>query len=128
VHGVNGVWGVLSLGLFANGVYGEGLNGVPNGVTGLFYGDGGQFLAECIGVLANVVYVGGVGALAFWAIGKMVGNRVSEQDELGGLDMPEMGVHGYSSDPGPMPGAAAGGSRPERLGVPSVSPAPHAGR
>src|SRR5690606_11012007 len=45
VHGANGAWGILALGLFANGSYGEGLNGVPGGVRGLFYGDSGQFFA-----------------------------------------------------------------------------------
>ena len=43
VHGVNGAWGVLSLGLFADGKYGDGWNGVPGTVTGLFYGDASQF-------------------------------------------------------------------------------------
>ncbi len=104
VHGVNGAWGVLSLGLFANGVYGQGINGVPYGVTGLFYGNAGQFLAEVIGVGANVVYVGGMAALAFWLTGKLVkGNRVSLEDEVNGLDLPEMGVVGYSTDIGPLP-------------------------
>jgi Amt family ammonium transporter len=106
VHGVNGAWGILSLGLLANGTYGQGLNGVPYGVTGLLYGDRGQFLASLIGIGANVVYVGGMAALAFWIIGKVVGNRVSAEDEIAGLDLPEMGVHGYSTDPGPAVGVA----------------------
>src|SRR3989475_12145302 len=51
VHGVNGAWGCLSLGLFADGTYGDGWNGVPGTVKGLFYGGGlGQFLAGVIGV------------------------------------------------------------------------------
>src|SRR5664280_2890350 len=58
VHGVNGAWGVISLGLFADGTYGDGWNGVAGTVKGLFYGDGGQLLAEIIGVLANLIYVG----------------------------------------------------------------------
>src|SRR2546425_6501675 len=43
VHGVNGVWGILSLGLLADGTYGDGWNGGPGAVRGLFYGDAGQF-------------------------------------------------------------------------------------
>ncbi|HEX7489450.1 MAG TPA: ammonium transporter, partial [Anaeromyxobacteraceae bacterium] len=89
VHGVNGAWGILALGLFSNGVYGQGLNGVARGVTGLFYGDTGQFLAEVVGLLANVLYVAPVAALAFFLIGKLVGNRVSLEDEINGLDLPE---------------------------------------
>ena len=46
VHGVNGAWGVLSLGLFADGTYGDGWNGVPGTVKGLFYGDASQFAAQ----------------------------------------------------------------------------------
>ncbi len=101
VHGVNGAWGILALGLFSNGVYGQGLNGVESGVTGLFYGDGGQFVASLIGIAANILYVAPVAALAFFIIGKVVGNRVSLEDEVNGLDMSEMGVLAYSSDAGP---------------------------
>jgi Amt family ammonium transporter len=106
VHGVNGAWGIVSLGLFANGTYGQGLNGVPYGVTGLLYGDPGQLIASLVGIGANVVYVGGMAALAFWIVGKLVGNRVPAEDEIAGLDIPEMGVHGYSNDPGPALGVA----------------------
>ncbi|MDA8139390.1 MAG: ammonium transporter [Desulfobacteraceae bacterium] len=103
VHGVNGAWGVLSLGLFANGAYGDGFNGVAGTVRGLFYGDPGQFVAEAIGVLANIGYVATVGAVAFVLIGKLVGNRVTAEDEIAGLDLPEMGVLGYASESGPQP-------------------------
>jgi Amt family ammonium transporter len=96
VHGVNGFWGCLALGLFADGTYGQGLNGVATGVTGLFYGDAGQFLAQFIGVMTNVVYVGVIGWIVFKLIDITVGNRVSAEDELRGLDIPEMGVEAYS--------------------------------
>src|SRR4029453_16499500 len=50
VHGVNGAWGVIAVGLFADGTYGNGLNGVAGGVRGLFYGGGvAQLTAEIIG-------------------------------------------------------------------------------
>ena len=101
VHGVSGTWGALALGLFANGTYGQGMNGVPGGVTGLLYGDGGQLVASGVGVLANLAYVGVATALAFAVVGRVVGNRVSAEDEVTGLDVPEMGVHAYSADPGP---------------------------
>src|SRR5215475_3344925 len=57
VHGTNGAWGVLSLGLFADGTYGDGLNGVAGTVRGLFYGDPSQFLAQVIGAATNFVFV-----------------------------------------------------------------------
>jgi Amt family ammonium transporter len=107
VHGVNGAFGILATGIFANGVYGQGLNGVAYGVTGLLYGDKGQFVAELIGIAANILWVVPVAAAAFWIIGKTVGNRVPLEDEIAGLDIPEMGVHGYSADPGPGTGITA---------------------
>jgi Amt family ammonium transporter len=98
VHGANGLWGIVALGLFADGTYGEGLNGVAGTVRGLFYGDGGQLGAELIGIAANIVYVGITGILAFTMIDRMVGNRVSLDDEIGGLDLAEMGMEGYTTD------------------------------
>jgi len=97
VHGANGIWGVLALGLFADGTYGDGLNGVKGNVKGLFYGDTGQFVAEAIGALTNVVFIGLCGWLLFAFLGKIFGgNRVATDVELIGLDLPEMGMDGYS--------------------------------
>jgi Amt family ammonium transporter len=98
VHGANGIWGVLSLGLFADGLYGDGLNGVKGTVTGLLYGGGwGQLIAEFIGAATNIVYVGIMGWLMFKLLGLLVGgNRVSSDVEMYGLDLPEMGIDGYS--------------------------------
>jgi Amt family ammonium transporter len=98
VHGANGTWGVIALGLFANGSYGHGLNGVPGPVRGLFHGDAGQLVASLIAIVASMVYVGSVSALTFFVMGKVVGNRVAEADELEGLDLPEMGIEGYSPE------------------------------
>jgi Amt family ammonium transporter len=101
VHGVNGMFGVLSVGLFANGKYGDGLNGVKGTVAGLFYGNASQLYAQIIGVVANVVYVGVLGGLAFWALGKITRMRPTAEEEVAGLDLSEMGVLGYNNDPGP---------------------------
>jgi ammonium transporter, Amt family len=96
VHGVNGAWGCLALGLFADGTYGDGWNGVAGPVKGLFYGDASQFFAQCIGVFANIVYVSIIGFVVFKIAGWLGGGlRVPEADEAMGLDMPEMGVPGY---------------------------------
>jgi ammonium transporter, Amt family len=97
VHGVNGAWGVLALGLFADGSYGDGWNGVKGTVTGLFYGDPSQFVAQLIGVATNIIYVGAMGWIVFKIIGLLTGGmRVSAKDELEGLDVPEMGTEGYA--------------------------------
>jgi ammonium transporter, Amt family len=106
VHGVNGTWGIVALGLLANGTYGQGLNGVAPGVTGLLYGDAGQLGAELIGIAANYLWVAPVAALSFFIIGKVVGNRISAEDEVNGADMGEMGVLGYAPDAGPHLGMA----------------------
>ncbi len=66
VHGACGIWGALSVGLFANGSAGDGLNNVAGKVTGLLYGDSSQFVAQCVGVIANIVYVGGMTAGVLW--------------------------------------------------------------
>jgi Amt family ammonium transporter len=96
VHGINGAWGCLALGLFADGTYGDGWNGVAGTVTGLFYGDAGQFVAQVIGVATNIIYVGIIGWVIFKIIDKTVGLRVSPKVELDGVDLEEMGVEGYS--------------------------------
>jgi ammonium transporter, Amt family len=97
VHGVNGAWGIIALGLFADGSYGDGWNGVKGTVTGLFYGDASQFLAQIIGVATNIIYVGAMGWIVFKIIGLITGGmRVSAKDELEGLDVPEMGIEGYA--------------------------------
>lgn len=95
VHGVNGAWGCLALGLFADGSYGDGWNGVPGTVKGLFYGDGKQFIAELIGVLTCAIFVFVVMYIFFKISNKITPIRVSAADEIAGLDIPEMGVHGY---------------------------------
>ena len=96
VHGVNGFWGVISLGLFADGTYGDGWNGVPGTVRGLFYGDWKQFIAEVIGAVTCFVFVFVVMYLFFKICAKTsIGLRSDATDEIAGLDIPEMGVHGY---------------------------------
>lgn len=97
VHGVNGAWGCLSIGLFADGTYGDGFNGVAGNVTGLFYGGGmGQFWAELIGVTTCFITLSVLSFVVYFAAEKLVGNRVSVEVEIEGLDIPEMGVPGYS--------------------------------
>ena len=96
VHGVNGLWGIIALGLFADGTYGDGWNGVPGKVTGLFYGDAGQLIAQVIGGVTNILAVGLLTVIC-WSITGMItrGHRVSPEAEELGLDLPEMGSLGY---------------------------------
>jgi ammonium transporter, Amt family len=97
VHGTCGLWGVISVGLFADGTsnYGGSWNGVNGSVTGLFYGDAKQLVAQLIGcatllgVIFTISYVGN------WIVDGIVGQRVGAASELEGLDLPEMGALGY---------------------------------
>ena len=122
VHGVNGAWGLIAVGLFSDGSYGQGWNGVGatdylgvagRGVTGLFYGDSKQLVAQLIEVVVGVGWNVIVGGIAFFIVGKVVGgNRVSAEVEIAGLDMPEMGTLAYpdfapSAEEAPAPAIAA---------------------
>jgi Amt family ammonium transporter len=95
VHGVCGAWGVLSLGLFADGVYGDGFNGVPGTVRGLLYGDSKQFFAQCIGTLTCIVFIFAISWLFFKVQDLVMGIRVSAETEIEGLDIPEVGALAY---------------------------------
>jgi Amt family ammonium transporter len=98
IHGTCGAWGVLAVGLFADGKYGTGYNAVwDSAVTGLFYGGGAkQLMSQVIEVVVCVGWNVIVGGLIFVIVGKLVGgNRVPPKVEIAGLDMPEMGSVGY---------------------------------
>lgn len=104
VHGVNGAFGVIALGIFADGTYGAGWNGIGYyrymggdgmGVAGLIKGDTGQFIAQCIGVVACTAWNVIIGGIIFFIIGKVIGNRVPAKVEIAGMDIPEVGVAGY---------------------------------
>ena len=105
VHGTNGLWGVLSVGIFANGAYGAGWNGVvreemvklygSDGVRGLLYGDFSQFVMQAIDA-AVVAMFGFVMAYVWFKVSDLITPlRVSSETEVEGLDGPEMGVLGY---------------------------------
>jgi ammonium transporter, Amt family len=97
VHGTNGLWGVLSVGLFADGTsnYGGSWNGVTGNVTGLFYGDASQLVAQLVGISTLIGLVFSISLVINLAIEFFVGQRVSAETELAGLDIPEMGQLGY---------------------------------
>ena len=98
VHGACGIWGVISVGLFADGKsnYGGSWNSVNGSVTGLFYGDnGGQLVAQLIGVATLVGLVFTLSFVFDLLVDRLVGQRVSAKSELEGLDLPEMGAVAY---------------------------------
>ena len=84
VHGVCGAWGTLSCGLF-------NLDG------GLFYGGGVKLLGvQAVGVLAAFAWAFGLGIVLFVVIKKTIGLRVTEDEEIRGLDIGEHGMEAYS--------------------------------
>jgi Amt family ammonium transporter len=98
VHFCNGLWGVLAVGLFANGnPASEGWNGVKGTVRGLFYGNGSQLTAQILEAGAIIVFVFGLSFLFFKLLNALKLLRSKPQDEIMGLDMPEMGALGYNN-------------------------------
>ncbi len=94
VHGVNGLWGVLAVGIFADGTANYG--GFQ--VTGLLYGNLGQFMAQVVGAAVAFVWAFGGAYIFFKVLDRFVKLRVSPEAELAGLDLPEMGIAGYIPD------------------------------
>jgi Amt family ammonium transporter len=118
VHGTNGLWGVVSVGIFANGKYGAGWNGVEreafkslpgsggiDGVRGILYGDASQLWAQLLDAGVLVVFGFVMAYVWFKASNFITPLRVSKEVELAGLDGPVMGVHAY---PYFMSGSAEG--------------------
>lgn len=96
VHGLNGAWGLIALGLFADGTYGADWNGVTGKtVTGLFYGNPSQLVAQLIDIAANFTWVFGCFYIFFKVCDKLWGIRVSREVEMQGLDFPEVGTEAY---------------------------------
>ncbi len=109
VHGINGLFGVLCVGLFADGTYGGGWNGTKDaagkgvellglipammaGKTGIGVG---QLMAQLIGMVTLIVWAFGFSLLFFTVQKSIMGLRVSAEDEVGGLDIPETGILAY---------------------------------
>lgn len=95
VHGANGFWGLIALGLFADGTYGDGFNGVAGNVKGLFYGDASQLWAQLTSAVVLFAWCT-LACVVFFSILKRAGILRSDRAaEIAGLDMPEMGALAY---------------------------------
>jgi Amt family ammonium transporter len=128
-HGIAGIWGTLSCGLFTaprlaqyNGF------GDPNG--GLIYsGSLTQLSYQVIGIVVVFTFVFTLSIATFWAIKKTYGLRVSADEEEAGLDISEHGMYGYPEQFIPAPelvgyANALGGSRDVRRPAPSTQEVP----
>ncbi|WP_400241632.1 ammonium transporter [Niallia sp. JL1B1071] len=93
VHGAAGIWGTLSNGLFATAELAE-YTGV--GKAGLFYGGGfGQLGVQALGVITSGLFAFAVSYVILFVIKKVSGLRVTEEEEIMGLDISEHGSYGY---------------------------------
>jgi ammonium transporter, Amt family len=94
VHLVNGIWGTLSVGLFATA------DSPGGGANGLFYGGGFASLqAQLIGIVAVGAFTLALSLLVWFVIKQVMELRVTAADETQGLDLSEMGIEAYGSDP-----------------------------
>ncbi|MGB8543534.1 MAG: ammonium transporter [Candidatus Acidiferrales bacterium] len=121
VHGYCGWLGAVSLGIFADGTYGAGWNGVGaaaylgktgQGVTGLLHGDWSQFVVQLGGATLLALYAFGATYIVFKAVNAWRSMRVRKEVELEGLDVPEFGMLGYPEDAVQM--LSAGSQSPQR--------------
>ncbi len=87
VHGFAGLWGLLAVGIFADGTYGD--------VRGLIVGEWAQLAAQAIDCAVVVVWTLGTSFPMFWLIKRTIGLRVPPEDEIAGLDIPEHGLEAY---------------------------------
>ncbi len=90
VHGLNGVWGTLAVGLFATPALA--------GQAGLFYGGKMLLLVQAIGVLSGLVLFFILGKLLFYFIAKWTPHRASDEEQAEGLDLTELGLPAYNKD------------------------------
>jgi Amt family ammonium transporter len=107
VHGLCGWFGAVSVGIFADGTYGAGWNGVGassylghagQGVTGLLYGDTRQFLMQLSGATLCAAWAFGATFVVFTVVNKIKSMRVAPQVEEEGLDVPEFGMSAYPEE------------------------------
>jgi Amt family ammonium transporter len=121
VHGYCGWLGAVSLGIFADGTYGAGWNGVGagsylgktgQGVTGLLHGDWSQFLVQLGGATLLAIYAFGATYIIFSGVNAWRSMRVTRVVELAGLDVPQFGMLAYPEDAVEM--LTAGSQAPQR--------------
>jgi Amt family ammonium transporter len=94
VHGTCGIWGVLAVGIFADGTS----NYAGTSISGLIAGDVGQLGAQIIGAIVVMAWSFGTAYAFFRVLNAVMNMRVSPETELAGLDIPEMGALAYPTD------------------------------
>jgi ammonium transporter, Amt family len=90
VHCIGGVWGALATGLFAS----KAVN--PDAANGLFFGDPKQFLVQCLAVAVTLAYSFVGTMIIYKVVDWIVGMRVTEKDEVIGLDLTQHNENAYT--------------------------------
>jgi len=107
VHGYCGWLGAVFVGIFADGTYGAGWNGIGatsylgtagQGVTGLLHGDTSQFVSQLLGATIAAAWAFGATFAVFKLVNAVKSMRVPSDVELEGLDVPEFGLPAYPED------------------------------
>ena len=94
-HGICGIWGTLSCGLFTSPRYAQ-YNAFGDPAGGLFYsGSLAQLVAQAVGFMVAFSFVFAMSYTTFWLIKRTYGLRVTEEEEDAGLDISEHGMYGY---------------------------------
>jgi Amt family ammonium transporter len=118
-HGLCGVWGTLSCGLFTAPVLAK-FNGVGEG--GLFYtGSFTQLANQALGVVVVFAFVFALSYGTFWVIKRTHGLRVSAEEEYAGLDISEHGMYGYPEQFIPAPELVGYGAAPTAPAMPGAA-------
>ncbi len=116
VHFVNGMWGVLAVGIFAVGNPDTAAwNGVESPVTGIVGGSFAQILPQVLEAASIAIWGFGLSYVFFTALKRAGLLRSRAEDEINGLDMPEMGEMGYVTDGIAVPGGQV--EEPVAVGV-----------
>ncbi len=118
-HGLAGIWGTLACGIFtAPRLAQYNAFGDPDG--GLLYsGELTQLIAQAVGLSIAFVFVFSMSFATFWAIKKTIGLRVSDEQEVAGLDIVEHGMYGYPEQFIPQSEIGSGTSMPVRAPAPT---------
>src|SRR5687767_1856677 len=90
VHGVGGTWGAIATGLFAS----KAIN--PAGADGLFYGNPGQVWTQIVAIATTMVLAVVATFIILKVVDALVGLRVTEEDEMSGLDLSQHSETAYS--------------------------------
>ena len=90
IHGIGGIWGAIATGLFATTAVNSG------GANGLFYGNPSLLTAQVLSVLAVIAYSAIATYIILQIVRKITHVRVSEKEELAGLDSSQHGEVGYN--------------------------------